>query len=262
MPDKSFKASAMFLVIMSLIVVAVGVYGRPTAHPQGLTYAPAMMVGEWTASDRPYKDVEKQIAQDYTAGRNMQLVLKQWQQSAASNPKDPVTQFAVVFASRGAYRVANPGGILPYSLVETLAEHDPGNVNEYARFRFCMTEEAERQMPVWNAEAIGKKLLQYDPNDNLVKINLIYMLCDSGHPQAALPYAQQWVKADPNNEKVYSSLALVYQDLWFATKNKAYGRLAVREFQQFLHFASPGDGFRHRAEHSIQVLQEEVARAG
>lgn len=263
MTNKSNGVTTAFLMIISLVVTAICVYGKPLlVHPpKDSTSALAMTVGEWIASDRPYKDVESQMAKDFASGKTPQMILQQCQRLAIRHPKDPVAQFAAVIAARGAYRVASPGGVLPYTLVETLAEHDPGNVHEYARFRFCMTEEAGRQLPLRNAEVIGKKLLQYNLKDSLVKINMIYMLCDSNHAQAALPYAQQWVKTEPNNEKAHSSLALVCQDLWFSTKNKSYGRLAVQEFRQFLRTAPPGDGFRERAENSIKVLQEEVAKA-
>ncbi len=262
--EKFTRAATASLVIVSLAVAAVCAYGKPTtAHvPENMTSAPPMIVREWTASDLPYKDVENQMAKDFAGGKTPQTISEQYQRLAASRPKDPVAQFAAVIAARGAAREVNPGSILPYTLLETLAKHDPGNVHEYTRLRFCMTEETERQLSLRDTEAIGKKLLQYNPKDNLVKINLIYMLCDAGHAQAALPYAREWVKTEPNNPKTYTSLALVYQDLWVATKNKSYGRLAVKEFQQFLRVASPGDGFRRRAEHSIQVLQEEVARSG
>ena len=221
-----------------------------------------LAIGKWTASDAPYKEAEKQIAKDYADGKDMKDVLHQWQQVAVKNPKDPVVQLAAVFAARGVAKIANPDAALPYSLVETLASHDPGNVHEYARMRFCMLEEADRPLPPSEAKAVGNKLLQYNPKDTLVRTNLIYMLCDRDHAQAALPYALNWVKTEPNNAKAHSSLALVYQDRWFETKNKQYGRLAVQQFQQFLKTSAPNDGFRGNAQNSIKVLQEEVAKSG
>lgn len=254
MVNKVVGTKAVILVIMSLTVCAHG-KPIPVHPPMGLTSAPSMAVGEWTASDRPYKDLEHQMAKDFANGKNPQAILQECQRLAVRRPKDPVAQFAAMIAARGAYRVANPGGILPYELVETLAKNDPGNVHEYARFRFCMTEEAEKQLPLRDTEVIGEKLLQYNPKDDLVRINLIYMLCDANHAQAALPYAQQWVKTDPNSEKAHSSLALVYEDIWFKTKKRGDADKAVAEYQQFLRFAPPNDGFRQHAEHLIETIR-------
>ena len=128
--------------------------------------------------------------------------------------------------------------------------------------RFCMLEEADRPLLPHEAKAVGDKLLQYNPKDELVRINLIYMLCNEDYAQTALPYALGWVKTEPNNPKAHSSLALVYQDRWFETKNKRYGRLAVQEYQQFLRTAPPTDGFRGLAQRAIKFLQRDIAKAG
>ena len=260
MKPKLIVACAGCAVFLTTLNVAI--HGRPIPTPRSLASAPSMTVGQWTSSDFPYKDVESKMAKDFASGKTPQVISQEYQALAVSRPKDAVSQFAAVIASRGQYRVSNPDASLPYSLVETLASHDPGNVHEYARMRFCMLEEADRPLPPNEAKAVGDKLLQYNPKDTLVRTNLIYMLCDGNHAEEATPYALKWVKTEPNNAKAHSSLALVYQDMWFATKNKKYGRMAVQEFQQFLRTASPNDGFRSLAQHSIKVLQGEVAKAG
>ena len=263
MNQKRFDIGTTGLLVVLFLTVSTSALCKPVIHaPRSLDTTPSLVVGKWTASDIPYKGVEKQIAKDYTDGRNMQDVLHQWQQAASKNPKDPVVQFAVVFAARGVAKIANPDASLPYSLVETLAKHDPGNVHEYTRMRFCMLQEADRRLPPSDAKMVGDKLLQYNPKDALVRINLIYMLCDDNHAKEALPYALEWAKAEPNNAKVHTSLALVYQDMWFATKNKQYGQMAVQEFQQFLRVAPSNDGFRGLAQNSIKVLQSEIAKSG
>lgn len=262
MKHRSVAMYVGLLFIVLPITMTIGIYGKPIPTPEGLGYVPSMTVGTWTASDQPYKDVEAKMAKEFASGKTPQAISQECQISAASRPKDPVAQFAAVIAARGAIRVADPEGTVPYSLVETLAMHDPGNVHEYTRMRFCMLEEADRRLPPDKAKSIGDKLLQYNPKDTLVRTNLIYMLCDSDHPREAMPYALKWVKAEPKNEKAHSSLALVYQDLWFATKNKQYGQLAVQEYQQFLRLAPPNDGFRGLAQNSINVLQQGIAKAG
>ncbi len=224
--------------------------------------ADAIVVGQWTADDRPYKEVEARMAKDFATGRSPQAILDEYRILATAQPRNPVSQFAYVCAARGAALTAHPEESLPYELVETLAKHDPNNVHEYTRYRFCLAQEADRILPYQNAKAVGAKLLQYNASDHFVRTSLIYMLCDSDHPREAMPYALKWVKAEPKNEKAHSSLALVYQDMWFATKNKVYAVQAVQEYQQFLRFAPPNDGFRGLAQNSIKVLQQGIARAG
>lgn len=246
------------ILILTNALVAGAVWGQvPAKNRHGLGYTPPLQAATWSASNKPYKEIEDQIANEFNSGKKPEEIAQKYKALALSHPKDPLAQFAWVFAERGAVIITQPGGLVPYTLVEALAKSDPGNVFEYTRYRFCMTEEAGKTLPVQNIKAIGDKLLRHDPSDNSVRLNLIYALCDAGEPNMALPYALQWTKQEPSDAKAHSSLALVYEDIWFKTKKRSDADKAVAEYQQYLRFAPPNAGFRPRAEHLIETIRNQ-----
>ncbi len=228
---------------------------------QGLTSATVIPSLKWQASDKPYKDVEDRIKQEYAEGKGLSLqeIASEYHAKAKDNSKDPVAQFAWVYAERGAVWVSNSGGPIPRNLLDTLTKADPGNVREYTRYRFCLTDEANLVLPLKNAELIGGRLLASNPKDNWVRSSLINMLCGStGGTKKALPHALNWVQQDPNNAKAHSSLAQVYFDQWEESgrKSKTLGDQATAQYKAYLKLAPANDGFRHHAESFIQHIQQ------
>lgn len=250
------------MAIISLLVMSVfGVNAKPfVPRPaENLTSAVPLVAGQWTASDRPYKDVEAQMAQEFKEGRSPQSILEHYHQLAKANPKDPVAQFAWVCAGRGAAWVSSSDGAMPRYLLDTLSKADPGNVREYTRYRFCLTDETDLILPAQNAELIGSRLLASNPKDNWVRLSLINMLCAApGGAKKALPHALNWVQVDPNYPKAHSSLAQVYFNQWEESgrRNKALGNRAIAEYQAYLRLAPPNDSFRPRAQSFIRHIQQ------
>ncbi len=148
---------------------------------------------------------------------------------------------------------------MPRYLLDTLTKSDPGNVREYIRYRFCLTDETDLVLPVQNAELIGGRLLASDPKDNWVRLSLINMLCAApGGAKRALPHALNWVQIEPNNPKAHSSLAQVYFDQWEESgrRNKTLGNRSIAEYQAYLRLAPATDSFRRHAQSFIRHIQQ------
>ena len=250
--------------ILILAAVLASTVGMTNAKPQiqagqNLTSAPPIVLSAWTASDQPYKTVEGLIKKEYAQGKSLGAIAQEYKATAQQRPSDPVAQLAWIYAARGAAVASSLDGSVPYALVEALAKSDPGNVHEYTRYRFCMTEEANKVLPAAQAKRIGDKLLAYDPHDDWVRLHLINMLCDGNQPDMAQPYALAWTKQEPNNPKAHSALGLAYFDLWEVShrKNKTYGNESIAEYQQYLRLAPPNDHFRPFAEKYIKYVQQD-----
>ena len=222
---------------------------------------PAIPNRAWTASDKPYDDAVQQIRDEYAHGQKMEAIAQKRRSIALANPKDPVAQFAWVCAARGVSRLNNPKSLLPLEILDTLTKADPGNVREYTRYRFCLTEEADRMLPIGNAELIGNRLLASEPKDDWVRTSLVNMLCDiPGGSQPALHYALDGVKKEPKSFKAHVSLGEAYFSRWEASgrKNKAVGNKAISEYQAYLKLAPASDSFHDYALNYIKYIQREM----
>jgi predicted Zn-dependent protease len=227
---------------------------------QDLTSAPPINSSSWTSSDQPYKEVEARIKKEYAQGKSLDAISQEYKALARRRPADPVAQFAWVYATRGAAFVNNKMHDDVPPLLQVLAASDPGNAHEYTRYRFCMTADADKILPAADARRIGDRLLRYDPHDDWVRTSLIYMLCDAGQPDMALPYALEGVKQKPKDPKAHTSLALVYQNRWFVSKRRADAHKAVVEYQKYLSLAPPTDVFRKSAELLVKNIESEAAK--
>lgn len=248
------KNSVVLTLLVFLSAMPHGSFGQT-----GLTAAPVIQNRAWTASDKPYEEARERIKKEYAQGRSLEAIAQEHRAIALSKPKDPVAQFAWVCAGRGAAWVSSSEGAMPRYLLDILTKADPGNVREYTRYRFCLTDETDLVLPIQNAEQIGNRLIASDPKDNWVRLSLINMLCAApGGTKKALPHALNWVQVDPNNPKAHSSLAQVYFNQWEESgrRNKALGDKAVAEYQAYLRLAPANDSFRRRAQSFIRHIQQ------
>jgi len=233
---------------------------RWSSAQTGLTLAPAIQSRAWTASDKPYTEARERIKKEYAEGKSLEAIAQEYRDLAISKPKDPVAQFAWVCAARGAAWVSSSEDSMPRYLLDTLTKSDPGNVREYTRYRFCLTDETDLVLPVQNADLIGNGLLASNPKDDWVRLSLINMLCAApGGTKKALPHALNWVQMEPSNPKAHSSLAQVYFNQWEESKrkNKVLGSRAVAEYQAYLGLAPANDSFRQHAQSFIRHIQQE-----
>ncbi len=231
----------------------------------GALSAPVIPSHAWTASNKPYQEAEDQIRKEYAGGKSLQSIAEEYRVVAKAKPKDPVAQFAWVCVERGAALAANPEKPLPPELLYTLTKADPGNVWFYTRYRFCITEEMNLALSLKNAKQIGGRLLAAYPKDDWVRLSLINMMSSvPAGSEAALPYARDWIRMQPNDPKAHSSLAETYFDLWGVGKhrNAVLGRKAISEFQIYLHLAPTNDIFRRHAQSFIKYIQQEQILQG
>lgn len=254
-----------YRIILPLVLVSVAAIGVAIGQAKVLPKhnPPALATENWTGSDLPYKDVEQKIKREYSGGESLDAIALKYKAKALLRPSDPVAQFAWIYAARGADVV---NGSLPRQapiLLQDLEQADPGNIYEYTKYRFCMSEEANVQLPRQEVKTIGDRLLNYDSKDNWSRLSLIYLLTNNYKTGAveALPYALAWINREPKNEKAHSALGLIYFNMWEGSnrKNQALARKALTEYQAYMRLAPPNDGFRKLAAVYIKHLQQAVS---
>lgn len=247
-----FAAAAMSLGMGA----TYGQVHSPAAR-QAEKSAGSSMEQNWTADVAPYKEVLKRMKAEFQQGKSPQEITQEYKTLAQSHPDDPVAKLAYIAAQRG--QIIAAGKDVPTSLVGALKKADPGNAYEYARYEFCMSEEAKIQMPHQEVKAVGGRLLKYDPTDNWARLSLINLLTNykTGDVES-LPYALEWVKREPKNEKAHSALGLVYFNMWAGGKRKdqSLARKSLAGYQAYVRLAPPKDGFRKFAAIYIENLQK------
>ena len=252
--------STIFGAFGFLVLAITVVYGQ--VHEMALHKVPALVTEKWTGSDKPYQDIVAQIKKEYSQGRDPDAIAQEYRLAAKLNPTNPVAQFARVCSARGTAVISNSEDREALSLLQILENADPGNIHEYTRYRFCLSDEANTPLPIDDIKTVGEKLLLYDPKDNWARLSLINML--SNYKQGgkeALPYALDWVKQEPENAKAHSSLAQAYFNQWEEStrKNNTLGNQAIQEYQAYLRLAPSNDGFRSHAKRYISHIEEAEA---
>ena len=257
------KRFSVGLLMLATATVALcqSAYVLQQIHDQ---HRPLSLLNEkWTGDQQPYKAVEAQVIQEYKSGKSLESIMEEYHALAESRPKDPVAQFAYVYAARGIAVVEGALDSKAFDLLKVLEQADPGNIREYTRYRFCMGDEANDGLTYPEAKIVGDKLLRYNPKDNWVRLSLINMLCATTEgAKYALPYASQWVKEEPDNNKAHSSLGQVYFDQWVNghKADPALANKAAAEYHIYLRFAPSNDGFRGAAEAFIRNIQQHEVR--
>ena len=252
----------MKFILPVIFALALVGFGSKPFYPMFQRNHSSLTSETWTGDEKPYNDVRARIKAEYKLGGNLATIAQKYKMNALKNSRDPVAQFAWVYAARGAAIVAGDEDQKAFSLLKTLEMADPGNIHEYADYRFCMSDEANTPLPSKEVEAVGKRLLRYDPKDNWVRLSLINMLCNSKQELvAALPYGQEWVKQEPSNAEAHSALALIYFDQWEKSgrNNFVCGNRAIAEYQSYLRLAKPDASFRTPAETYIRYIQQAQA---
>ena len=250
----------LWFVAAVVALVASGYIKQPSAPTRHKV--PSLLEETWSASDKPYKDAEAQMAWEYAAGKTPQAILEEYRTVALQRPADPVAQFSWVNAEKGEILVSDSQRNIPDSLVKRLEGADPGNVHEFARCRYCMSQEAGLQPSLQWVIAVGEKLLHYDPKDQWVRTNMIYFLLNTKAGfQQALSRALYWVKLEPNNSKAHSTLALVYEDIWAADRkhHRSEAAKSVEEYRTYLRLAPTRDPFRQNAQYLVKTITQQAA---
>lgn len=243
----------LFLSMLCMAAILGSAFGQAQTH-QPKTPPPAWMTTPWAGNQTPYRNVQVLLKKQYQQGKDMNAETAQYKGLAMAHPKDPLAQFEWACAARGAAKIANPENSAPVEALQAMERDDPMNVHEYTRMRFIITEETRPSTP--NLDVVAKRLAHHDPNDEFVKMPVIYALSWAGKYTEALPIAKDWVKQNPSSAKAHSMLAEVYFDEWQASgrKNQTLGDQAVAEYQAYLKFAPPTDDFRKPAQLFIQRI--------
>lgn len=225
------------------------------------------LTAPWTSDGTSYRRIQADIDATIKRGTSPVALADKYRKQALANRLDRQAQFTWAYATQKVFE-AHLGPADPYAL-HMLALMDPTNVRtgvatsvyEYERLRFLLTQEAlSNDKNHAEVTPLGRRLLARNPGDEMVRINLIYMLM--GYPQGvsdALRMAQDWVAQDQTNGVRHAALAAVYDAIgaYSRGRNRVAINKAIAEYKEYLRLAPPNHYHRKRVTLLIRALQEE-----
>ena len=275
-------AAGVLMVVLSGAVVGVGrAAGKPSPSadksppaaprnlsPNAVPGVPAFRYGRpypfsdqwvnwpWNASDKRYLDAEARVQNDLKH-RDPGQVAASYQRNAQAHPSEPLAQFQWAFAAQSDSQLVPKDRFTFGPALQALQGINPGNVRAYSRLQYLMTLMLEPNKTHPEIERVGDRVLEINPADWYVRRQMVFDLCNGKNIQKAVRVASAWAANDPNNPMVHSTLAFVYQNLWFRDKSAATKTKAIGEYQRFIALAPPTDPFRARAAYLVRVLQKQ-----
>ena len=215
---------------------------------------------KWTGDDRPYQAIRADIDSLAAAHKITAALLEQYKQKAAPQYANPQAVFRWAYAGYQMQK-AHPLIYTPYSVGGDYFYLVPSpHTYNYARLRF-LSSAADPGGP--ELAALGKRLLQRDPNDRDVRYCLVRCYrpgLSEKEKQEALTMAQDYMRRYPGTPAAYSTLADVYFSAWLVKRNPADGQKAVAAFQEYLRLGPPTAEWRAQIQNTIRVIQENPLR--
>lgn len=213
----------------------------------------------WTSSNRPYKEIRDQINAVVANKQDLSAVIEQSRVAARRNPYEPKSEYKYAYAT---YRAAiegkpfNSNNLIPVR--DALQAGLPPHVYDYTRLRFLVESTL---FPNQSLVPVGRRLLNYDAEDTSVERNLIRVLtCSTSESnlKTAVAYAQELVRAKPENADYHGTLAGAYLDFWFKTRDQSYLKQAIKQYQEYLALAPAEAEYRKTAVRLLKTLQPMV----
>lgn len=221
------------------------------------------MMQPWTGDDKPYRLIREAIQKAIAQGKPPEALVQQYRTKARNNPSSPEAQFAWAYATHELF-ITHHNGPPDFLALKALSETGVENVYEYTRLRFLLTQEAVPNANQTGLKTLGERLLSKNPEDHIVRTNLIYALSSSRESLPdALRLAEAWVKRYPNKSVPHAALAAVNQTIWNFSqrKNRAAIDKAIAEYYEYLRLAPANHYYRKRATVLIKVLQDEASKS-
>lgn len=264
------KPQTNWCLTRAMLLMAVGLLffctGSVAAPPATLANAKKLWFNQWawttqpwTGNSRPFQQARAKIDTLIASGKNPTALLPQYEANVRQNPNLPLPLFSWAYVS---YQIAklpqttlSSGDSMLSKPLQAFADAKSPHAYEYDRLRFLMISYS----PFFNGEIkpVALRLLQQDPNDTKVKLQLAYILCQSGSladQQQALILAQEVAKVDKTSLALYSIPAGIYMSRWLRHHNKSDAAKAKSAYQQWLQHAPANDSFRESAKTHIRTL--------
>lgn len=227
--------------------------GRPFAFvPLSLSWT----TEPWTGDDRPYQAIRAEIDSLAAGNKLTDTLIEQYRREAPPKCTDPQALFRLAYA---CYRMqkAHPQIYSPYSIRGDAFYFAPSpHTYNYDRLRFLASAVSPGGP---NLVALGRRLLQHNPNDRDVRYWLVGCYrpgLSAEEEKEALVQAQDYLHRYPGTPAAYADLASVYFSAWIARRNPADGQKAIAAYQEYLRLGPPSPEWRAQVQKIIHVIEE------
>ena len=216
----------------------------------------------WTGDERPYRRIRLDIEALAAKGQLTENVVRQYREISVG-----------IFKPQNAYRWAYALYMFVINNVPDTNERNRKfrevglilpqvpfpKTYEYARMRYLLQMESDPYSTYMRT--LGKRLALRDPNDYLVKYNLIGTLIPRRYPQEkqlGLRYIQDLIRIDRNRAipNVYLAEGRIYYSAFLGTKSQSDGNNAITAYRKYLRLTRPDNPYQRNATFMIKIIQD------
>lgn len=255
-----------YLVLLGMLALAAILTTSAHAQSAVTRYAtPAIapdswMIEAWTGDNRPYRQSRTETDKVSSNPSSLDSIAKRLESDVEKNPSDPKREYQWAYATYKSAIVSNPRDENKLILSrDALQRANPPHSYDYTRLRFLIEATLFVGPQYNNFIAVGKRLMQRDPNDVEVKYQMVKILGDSPRltdQNMAVAYAESMVHQHPERGNYHANLAGAFLSRWLLFRNHSDAENAVAEYQRYLTIAPPDASFRSQAEHMIKLIRE------
>lgn len=269
-----FLAAAAVLLGMNLTGLdRLGADPVVETPPHNVLHRPMPDTGEWvtwgwTGDNARYIRAEREVFKAYAAAAKKdpqagspelpKSVLDFYGAVSCRNTSDPLAGFKWAYADMMRVPVE---GHVDGTALRVVQGIDPGNVREYTRVRYCLTLLSEPNKNHDSINKVAERLLKTNPKDDYVRQLYIYDLVNNeADISKALKLAHEGVERQPEDAQAHSTLAYVYENQFFSSRQSIDRDNSIREYRRYLTLAPGKDGFRNQATYLISALAKEPTK--
>ncbi len=233
---------------------AITHYAVPAIAPD------SWMIEAWTGDNRPYHQIRAEADKVNNNPQSLDSTAKRLESDIERNPSDPKREYHWAYVTYKLAIASNPRDENKLVLSrDALHRANPPHSYDYTRLRFLIEATLFVGPQFNNFIAVGKRLMQRDPNDAEVKYQMVRILGDSpraADQNTAVAYAESMVRQHPERGNYHANLAGAFLSRWLLSRNHSDAEKAMAEYQQYLKIAPPDASFRSQAERMIKSIRE------
>lgn len=211
----------------------------------------------WMSDDRPYQAIRADIDSLVAKNKLTSALLEQYRREAAPKYTDPQALFRYAYAG---YQMQRTHPVIYSPYYGDIFYHAPSpHTYNYTRLRFLSSARFHEEPQL---VALGKRLLQRNPNDREVRYWLVQCYrpgLSEDEKKEALAQAQDYLHRYPGTPAAYSALASVYFSAWMIKRNRDDGQKAIAAFQEYLRLGAPSPEWRAQIQGTIHLIEETPA---
>jgi len=219
---------------------------------------------KWDKDDQSYLKIQAEIEQLIEQGKLTPEELAKYKVIGEQTLSNPQIVFRWAYAAeRLAASTDKSKDKLTFrdGVSQALLKAPFPDTYSYARIRFLSQMKSNHFIN--DIKAAGERLLLHNPNDYEVKYNMTRILSWSPEPEQqvkAFEYAQDLVKLRPFYPSSHAILGARYLDRWRQIGSQIDANKAIAAYQKYLELASANADFRDSAQHTIKMIQNELAQ--